>query len=401
MDFGQSRSNSSGFNGASNGNGTHHHDADQLHQTAARLSQEIAHLQTAKEQLENEVDSLKDQYRSLQQVVQQSAEVRRHRLATKAPELAGISVQPLLVQLQQGVGLVLVSVVALALHNVVIHKLLGVANGFMPASLGNALLLLWTRMLVVVPLMMFWAKVLHPPVWHDLEHLLRDRDRKPLGTILLSGGLLFVSQVLIYLAIAQLTPGPAVALLFMYPLVTLPATWWLFGDRRTVLQFGALLIVLLGAILTAGAMGGWALAAGASVAFAGYLLLQLGFKKLHPVPVSLVQFVTMLVLSSVGLLLPLQVTIPPSSRLALGLGGLVLGGLTLVGYLTNHFGVRAMGAARAGVLASSLPILTAVIAAIVLQVPLAQLQIVGILLVTVGGAALSLERLKQIQLAQK
>lgn len=425
MDLGQSRSNLSGLNGAK----ANSQDPQQLEQIAAKLSQEIAYLQSAKEQLENEVDSLKEQYRSLQQVVQASEE-RRNPPPEAKPIPLSMPAAPLplpasatkLSQLQQGLWLVLISTIALSIHNVVVRIILGAPSnlfglfsfgGFIQPSLGNSLLILWTRMLVVVPLMLLGAGVLYPPVWRDIRRLLTDRDRKPLWNVIGSGVFLFLSQVLIYIAIAQIGPGAAVTILFMYPLVTLPLAWWLFGDRPTVLRLGVMLIILLGVIFTAMpnlvrtssvSAGGVVVAALAGVAFAFYLIfMQLGFKKLHPVPVSLVQFVTILFLSSLSLALPLQlgVAIPPQNRMELLVGGLVLGALTLAGYLTNNFGVRYMGAARASILASSGPVLTAVLAAIILQSQLAQIQVVGILLVTIGVTALSFERMKQMKAAAK
>jgi drug/metabolite transporter (DMT)-like permease len=136
-----------------------------------------------------------------------------------------------------------------------------------------------------------------------------------------------------------------------------------------------------------------------SVAFALYLVaMQLSFRRLHPVPVSLMQFSTVFVLTSLSLIVgsffgmqPDQ----PSSPLGLYLGGLMLGGLTLLGYLFNNYGVKLMGAAQASIVAASGPVVTAVLAYLVLPGEKSALQFIqwmGVVLVTLGVVSLSLER---------
>ncbi len=145
---------------------------------------------------------------------------------------------------------------------------------------------------------------------------------------------------------------------------------------------------------------GTAIAAG--IAFALYLIfMQLGFKKLHPVPVSLIQFFTIFVLSSVILIFfgpNLGVLVEPGKRGGFIISGILLGALTLAGYLTNNFGVRFMGAALASIIASIGPVVTALLAWILINNPLQGVQILGILLVTVGVGLLSMERMKLQQM---
>jgi drug/metabolite transporter (DMT)-like permease len=409
MDLGQPRSGSSEQNGAAHKTP----DVQALQGTAAKLSQDIAYLQSVKEQLENEVDSLKEQYRSLQLAVQTARNSNSAPLAKPIP--LEFAAAPLATQLKGshvplGFWLVLLSAIALSVHYVVVNLIFGAPSrlflleGAVQPSLGNALLLIWTRMLIVVPVMALCASFLYPSVWQDVKRLVLDRDRRPLWNVIGSGAFLFVSQVLIYLAIAQIGPGAAVTILFMYPLFTLPLTWWLFGDRPSPLRIGMSLVILLGVILTASSSisSVW-IAVLSGAAFALYLIfMQLGFQKLHPVPVSMVQFITALFLASFSLVLPLQlgVNIPPESRMDFWSGGLVLGGLTIVGYLANNFGVQYFGAARSSILASSGPVLTTIIAALLLQNSMQQSQVVGILLVTAGVIALSFERMRQISAAK-
>lgn len=328
-----------------------------------------------------------------------------------------------------GLCLVLLSTVALSIHNVVVRIIgNGVANpitkvfeltparllnrfdvgGFLQLNLGNSLLILWLRMLVVLPLMVGVAMVLYPPVWRDLKRFFALQDRKPIWNVVGSGVFLFLSQVLIYIAIGQIGAGPAVTILFMYPIFTVPLAWVLFGDRPTPLRWVVMGTILAGIILTAlpkifeSSKGfspeGIMIAVFSGVAFALYLILmQLGFKKLHPVPVSLIQFFTIFVLSAVILILlgpNLGVLVEPDKRTGFVLSGIVLGCLTLVGYLSNNFGVRYMGAGLASIVASIGPVMTALLAWVLIQNQLGVVQWFGIFLVTAGVGALSFERMK-------
>jgi drug/metabolite transporter (DMT)-like permease len=325
-------------------------------------------------------------------------------------------------KLQLGLGLVLLSTMALSIHNVIVRMIIGQPinllglfsfGGFIQPSLGNSILILWLRMLVVVPMMTGIAGLLYPQVWQDIKRLVLDRDRRPLLNVVGSGAFLFLSQVLIYIAIAQIGPGVAVTILFMYPLVTVPLAWWLFGDKPTRMRLGVMLVILFGVILVAipslaktGVVlgGGVVIATLSGIAFALYLIfMQLGFKKLHPVPVSVVQFLTILFLTSLSLALPIQlgVSVVADKRAGFLIGSLVLGALTLVGYLANNFGVRYMGAGQASIVASSGPVITALLAAIMIQTQLHQVQVLGILLVTIGVTALSFERMKKMATAPK
>jgi drug/metabolite transporter (DMT)-like permease len=402
-----------------------HPDLKRLQQeTSENLSQEINQLQAQKMRLVQEIADL--QARLAQSATPQEPHALQPQTARRAhPIPLEVPAAPLpfrtrLTQMpvtQFGLLFVLVSTLALSIHNVIVRMIIGTPidlfgilsfGGFIRPSLGNSLLILWMRMLVVVPMMAIVAGWIYPPVWADIKQLLLDRDRRPLSNVVCSGGFLFLSQVLIYIAIGSVGPGVAVTILFMYPLVTVPLAWWLFGDRPTRLRLGVMLTILLGVIFTAfpslkqmGAVSSSGVMAAifAGVAFAFYLIfMQLGFKKLHPVPVSLVQFITIFFLSSLILSLPLElgVWVLPEKRLGFLVGGSVLGALTLVGYLANNFGVRQMGAAKASIVASSGPVVTALLAVLILHFPLLGEQMIGIFLVTIGVTALSFERMRSI-----
>jgi drug/metabolite transporter (DMT)-like permease len=317
-------------------------------------------------------------------------------------------------QFQTGLVMILVSTLALSLHNVVVgivgnpSRLFGIVpiGGFITIrGFGSSLFILWMRMLIVVPLMAWLAGVLYPPSWRDVRYFFESNDRRLMGSVIGSGFFLFLSQVLIYLSISQIGPAVAVTILFMYPIITVPLAWVLFGDRPNRFRMIVMAAILSGVVLTAlpkisnttSLTGGGIVAAILSgVFFACYLIsMQISFRKLHPVPVSLIQFVSIFILTSISLIV-LGIEVTPNDRGGLFLGGLVLGVLTLAGYLLNNFGVRLMGAARASILAASGPVLTALLAFLVIPGKLTVLypiQLLGILIVTLGVTALSFERI--------
>lgn len=374
----------------------------------AQLAQDIAQLQAEHLRLWQAVNALQAQQDALL-----AQPVPSPLAFPDSPVPTGAVKPSVWPQIQAGLWLVLISTLALSCHNVVVRILgrpssilhLVDLGGFIHLNLGNSLLILWMRMLVVTPVMALIAPRIYPQVWQDFRRLLSS-DRRPLIHIISSGSFLFLSQILIYVAIGKIGPSAAVTILFMYPLFTLPLAWWLFGDRPTRFRVGIMSAILLGVLLTAlpsltqtgqsVTSSGVLIAMGAGLAFAFYLIfMQLGFRKLHPVPVSLVQFLTIFVLSSVSLTLPLPlgVELLPDRRFGFVIGGLVLGALTLVGYLANNFGVRQMGAARASIVASSGPVITALLAFGLIGIPLQWVQVGGILLVTAGVTTLSFERL--------
>jgi drug/metabolite transporter (DMT)-like permease len=321
--------------------------------------------------------------------------------------------------LQKGLIFVVLSTLALSVHNVLVG-IIGYGgdlfgqfpiSGILPLNITNSLMLLWLRMAFVLPLMFLLAKQIHPPVWRDMRQLIKGRDQRPLYQIMASGGFLFMSQVLIYKAISDIGPGIAVTLLFMYPLITVPLAWFLFGDRPTPLRLVVMFAISMGIVFTtlpriyatdmSGATSIWGIGAAilSSAAFALYLVsMQLSFRRAHPVPVSLLQFCTIFGLTSSILIVGKPFGFQPgepSSQLGLYIGGALLGLLTLLGYLFNNYGVKLMGAAQASIVASSGPVVTVILAYVMTPGPkstLAFVQWIGVILVTLGVLSLSLER---------
>lgn len=316
--------------------------------------------------------------------------------------------------------MVVLSTLALSLHNVVVGvigyggQILGSfpVESILPLTIPNSLLLLWLRMVVVVPLLALGAPWLYPRVGDDLRQLFQSVDRRPLVQVVASGGFLFLSQVLIYKAIADIGPGVAVTLLFMYPLITVPLAWFLFGDRPTPLRLVVMFAITMGIVFTAlpriysdlsdNSVSLWGVGAAllASVAFALFLVaMQLSFKRLHPVSVSLLQFSTIFILTSLILIVGSFFGLnpgEPTRSLSVYLGAAVLGLLTLLGYLFNNYGVKLLGASQASIVAASGPVATAILAYLITpgeKSTLLFIQWMGVILVTLGVISLSLERL--------
>lgn len=321
-----------------------------------------------------------------------------------------------------GLVLVLLSLLAIAFENVFVNIIFnataipdpsGTAKGFpvgawlpspyggfwMP-TLGNTLLVLWSRMLVVVPLMAILSRGFYRGVWRDIQQVVRSRNWGLFGTLLCSGFFLFLSKVLLYWALGIIAPGVAVIVFFIYPIVLL-----LLSDRfNRWSHFIPFAMVIAGFVLTTLPSGsgelspfGVTLASGAAIAFALHLMLMQNLaKQLHPMPILLLNLAIVLIFSALGVMISFPaswgVVFAPSLSSNLVISGLVLGGVTLISYVCNTMGIARSGAASASVLGATLPILTALLAWILIQSPLTVPQVVGMVLVTLGVAALTIVR---------
>ncbi len=315
-----------------------------------------------------------------------------------------------------GFLLVLLSLLVLSFQNVFITLILNKSpvfglfeqGGFISPGLGNSLLILWLRMLVVVPLMAILATVLYPQVWRDIQQFAQSKDWFLFIRVVGSGFFLFLSQVLIYLALGSISPGVAITIFFIYPVLTVLLGWVLFGVRlnlsRSIVIFSVLVGVVLIALPSSRAGDfsdmGVRSAAGSAIAFAFYVILaQTCAKKLNPVPLSWINFVLILSFSSFSLAGPFpeswRFDVAPNMWPSLLLSSLVLGGTTLVSYLLDNISIRMISAARASILGATVPALTALLAWVIIQSTLQLQQIFGMLLVTLGVTFLSVERLRR------
>jgi drug/metabolite transporter (DMT)-like permease len=328
-----------------------------------------------------------------------------------------------------GLILIILSTVVSAIYNVALKaiflsrsQILGVfeVERLISPTLGNSLLILMLRMLVVVPLMLVLAPILHPRVWQDLQNLIdsvrgnssvaSSSTKRVLLLSVVSGGFLFLSQVLIYVAIGQIQTGIAIALLFVYPVISGLLSSFLFRDRLNSFHIGAIACIIFGEFLvlsgstntgTGNVTLGTTTAIASGVAFALYVILtRICAAKLHPVSFTLINFATMLLLCFFALMLPYPSTwslqVDPNQLLDLVLSAFILGVLTLVGYLLNNIGIRKFGATRSAIVGATVPALTVIIAGLIIQENLPLAIVLGVLLVTGGAAAFSFEKMRSI-----
>ena len=328
--------------------------------------------------------------------------------------------------IQGGFLLVASSTVMSSLYNVAVKALFNEGSDLLgnfetqqliSPTLGNIFLILMLRLLVVVPLMLLLAPILHPPVWQDLQNLFdsvsistatnSDKTKPVLLLSVVSGGFLFLSQVLIYIAIGKVTTGIAIALFFIYPMITGLLSWFLFRERPNLFSSGAISSIFFGQLLILGSYStgtsntslGIISGIMSGIAFAIYVIFtRLCAPKLHPVSFALINFATMLLLSFICLLVPLpsdwSLAIRSSNLLEVILSAFMLGVLTLCGYLFNNFGIRKLGGPRSAIIGAVVPILTVIFAGLMIQEKLDLIQILGVLLVTGGAVALSFEKVQ-------
>src|ERR671933_582881 len=78
------------------------------------------------------------------------------------------------------------------------------------------------------------ATVVYPSVWRDIKQFAQSNDWSSFLSVLGSGFFLFLSQVLIYLALGQVAPGIAIAIFFIYPILVVLLAWFLFGAQPSL-----------------------------------------------------------------------------------------------------------------------------------------------------------------------
>nr|NEP82034.1 EamA family transporter [Okeania sp. SIO3B3]NER03025.1 EamA family transporter [Okeania sp. SIO3C4] len=322
-------------------------------------------------------------------------------------------------QVQVGLILALLSAALLSLFNVCIKVILNTrpqpntifglfpVEGLINPNVGNSLLILLLRLIVVMLLMPIVATFLYPAVWSDIERLIKSKNFSLWWKVIGSAFFLFLSQVLIYISIGNIPTAIAITIFFIYPIITVLVSWGLFGDRPSMVRIFAMVLIVIGGFLVLPSgegnyQQGILAAVGAGITFSGYVVLtQMSAGKLHPIPFSLVNFAGIFVFSALGLMMPLptewsvNINMDPSVNVWSGLivSGIILGVLTLSSYVLNSFAIRFAGAARASIIGTSGPALTALFALFVIGEVLLFKQIMGMLLVIIGVAAMSFERM--------
>ncbi|MGL5083296.1 MAG: DMT family transporter [Microcoleaceae cyanobacterium] len=308
------------------------------------------------------------------------------------------------------IAIVLLASVFFCFQNVIVrvlfnkYTLLGgfETGGFVIPTLHNSFLLLFMRMLLVVPLMAVLMPQLHLTSWQDIRQLKSERHRQLLLQALAGGGLMFLYLALLYVSIGLIPTGVAMTLFFTYPVFTALFSWQLFGGRPTRFRWVMMGLILCGSFLTipqTQAMGQnfnmrenvWGISAGvaAGVAYALYVVnAQKSFESMHPIPFTWISFATTLTLSTISLLIWGQLT-PDIAWIPLWIGGLLSAIVTFAGHVLNNIGIRQIGATSAAIVGSTNPALTVILAGLTIHETLAGVQIAGVLLVTLSVALLS------------
>lgn len=278
-------------------------------------------------------------------------------------------------------------------------------GGFVAPTLPNSFLLMFMRMVLVVPLMGVLASRLYPSTWKDIGQL-RERAKRPLLQRAIAGGtLMFLYLALLYVSMGLIPVGIAITLFFSYPVFTALFAWRLFGDRPTLFRWSVMGLVLLGSTLTLPHVSpaashtsvvGILMGIASGVAYALYTVVaQKSFETLHPVPFTWISFLTAMVLSGVSLLLwHEQVWHEQGTSLPwlpLWIGGLFSAIVTFAGHLLNNLGIRLIGATTASMIGASNPALTVVLAWLTIQETLNVVQIIGVVIVTLSVALLGRE----------
>lgn len=309
-----------------------------------------------------------------------------------------------------GILTVLLSSFLLAFHNVTVrvlfseHLVLGLflIGGYVKPDLQNSFLLMFMRMLLVVPLMASLAFKLYPSAGKELRDLFKPERTDVLMQAFGCGVLMFVYIASLYIAIGLIPTGIAITLFFSYPVFTALLAWKFFGDRPTLFRWLVMGIILVGSVLTVPQSStsynssaiaiGIIASVGAGVVYAFYCIIaQKCLEKFHPVPFTWISFASTLVLSGVSLLFwPL-----PSSQLdwtPMWIGSIFSGLVSFAGHTLNNQGIRMISATKASIIGASSPAMTAIVAWATISETLNTIQSLGIGIVTLGIALLSGER---------
>lgn len=275
-------------------------------------------------------------------------------------------------------------------------------GGYVAPTLENSFLLMFMRMVLVVPLMASLAVKLYPHTWQNIRQLGSIESRPLLWRSLAGGGLMFLYLALLYLSIGLIETGIAMALFFTYPVFTALFSWQLFGTPPTRFRWLVMALILSGSFLTiphsqnsadSYSAIGVILGIGSGIAYALYTVnAQKTFESsLHPVPFTWISFATTLVLSATSLLI-WQSPRPDLNWVPLWIGGLCSAIVTFAGHLMNNFGIRLIGATTAATIGASNPALTVILAWLTIQETLNDWQLFGVIIVTFSVVLLSRER---------
>ena len=315
-----------------------------------------------------------------------------------------------------GIVLVLLSAVGLATQNV-ISRLFFVPGslfsyftlgGWVDPQVSNIVMLLAIRMAVMALLLSAASPFLYSRTFSAIQQL--TKDFKLLGYTIGSGLCLFFGLTSLYFALSQIAAGIAIAAFFIYPAITVLLAWRFLQQRPQSYQLSLMAVIFLGvALTTLGAASQTTASGNSSSGIICALLAGLSFglygifselalqsnSSLHPVPFSLVTFIVVSSASSLSLLVLPSVNVAPTQWHPVLVMTAVSALITVIAYVLNNFGIRYIGASLTALISGSTPALTALLAWVSLQEALQFQQMLGVGLVTVGVAALSLKAKQQ------
>lgn len=303
-----------------------------------------------------------------------------------------------------GYLIILLAAVCFAVQNLVTRVLFNPytfggfeTGGFVDPNLPNSFLLLFMRMLLGVPLMALVLPPVYPKLWTDLRQLKTSEHRRDLGLALAGGILMFLYLGLLYVSVGLIAAGIALTLFFTFPVYTALLSWLWFGHRPNGQRWLIMALILVGSSLTVPLEGGATMSwvgVGfgllSAIAYALYTVLaQKAFETVHPLPYTAISFATTLALSAACMLIwPIDWTGLPWT--GLWIGALLSALSTASGHLLNNVGIRQVGATAASMVGAANPALTAVLAGWILLEQLSWVQGLGVGLVTLSVALLSL-----------
>ena len=309
-----------------------------------------------------------------------------------------------------GFGLILFSSIALYLQNIIIFiifkrtPLFGILEigGYLTPRFGNSLLMVFLRLVSFVPILVIMTGVLFPKIGADLKKAFKDKILIVLISI--CAFLLFISLVLMYFSLGYLNPGVAITFFFIFPIITVIFSWLFSSKKPSLLIFIAIATILFGLALMVFQDSDklsttrviYVTCSG--VAFAFHLLfIQLCTKRIDPIPFSLINFCGILIFSILSLFIPLapswSLSVEPHMWNNIIISGIMLGILSILSYLANNVGINLIGANRAAIFSSIGPLLTSILVWIIIGKSLIGLQILAMIIVTIGVTVLNLERL--------
>jgi len=217
---------------------------------------------------------------------------------------------------------------------------------------------------------------------------------RPLGWLILLGGLGMASQSLCFFTALTLAPAGLVALLlYLFPSLVTAASLIAQWERPTPTKLVALALATGGLGLTVGFTPGgnpWGIVLGlmAAVIYAANVLgIDKVLRSTHPLGACTVMMAS--AAFALGILMAFQGPQWPSTPVGWGAVGIIGLGCTTLGFLAFFWGVQQVGAITAALVATWEPVVTLILGAIVLGQPCNLSQLGGGALILGAVALLS------------